>query len=94
MNFGEQVDFEAEKLHFESVRMFGIFYYYTHLRPPFQASLAKTVKKGRTILEFNEARDDGVAVTTAGPYAYHLHFSSDSTTTSLNSLQDRYSSAA
>jgi len=26
-----------------------------------------------TILAFNEARDDGVAVASAGPYANHLH---------------------
>jgi len=25
------------------------------------------------ILDFNEARDDGVAVASAGPYANHLH---------------------
>jgi len=28
--------------------------------------------KGRTILDFNEARDNGVAVASAGPYANHL----------------------
>jgi len=30
-------------------------------------------QKGRTILDFNEVRDDGVAVASAGPYANHLH---------------------
>jgi len=28
---------------------------------------------GRTILDFNETRDDEVAVASAGPYAIHLH---------------------
>jgi len=30
-------------------------------------------QKGRTILDFTEARHDGVAVALAGPYANHLH---------------------
>jgi len=34
----------------------------------------KPVPEGRTILDFNEARDDEVAVASAGPYANHLHF--------------------
>jgi len=29
------------------------------------------------ILDFNETGDDGVAVTSAGPYANHLHFTPD-----------------
>jgi len=33
--------------------------------------------KGRTFLDFNEARDDGVAVASSGPYANHLHLSPD-----------------
>jgi len=37
-------------------------------------------QKGRTILAFNEARDDGVAVASAGPFANHLHFTPDITT--------------
>jgi len=28
-------------------------------------------------LNFNEARDDGVAVASAGPYAHHLQFTPD-----------------
>jgi len=44
---------------------------------PFQDILNKPVPKGKTILGFNEARDDGVAVTSAGPYANHLHFAPD-----------------
>jgi len=34
-------------------------------------------QKGKTILDFNEARDDDVAVASAGPYANHLHFGQD-----------------
>jgi len=35
-------------------------------------------QKGRTIVDFNEARDDMVAVASAGPYANHLHFAPNS----------------
>jgi len=31
----------------------------------------------KTILDFNEARDDGVAVASAGPFANHLHLMPD-----------------
>jgi len=34
-------------------------------------------QKGRTILDFTEARDDGVAVASAGPYANYLHHTPD-----------------
>ena len=34
-------------------------------------------QKAKTILDFNEAKDDGVAVASAEPYATHLHFASD-----------------
>jgi len=34
-------------------------------------------QKGKTILDFNEVRVDGVAVTSAEPYANHLHFAPD-----------------
>jgi len=34
-------------------------------------------QKGRTFLDFNEARDDGVAMTSAGPHADHLHLAPD-----------------
>jgi len=30
-------------------------------------------QKGKTILDFTEARDDGVAMASAEPYAKHLH---------------------
>jgi len=34
-------------------------------------------QKGITILDFNEERDDQVAVASAGPYANHLHLALD-----------------
>jgi len=34
-------------------------------------------QKGKTILDFNEVRDDGVEVASAGPYANHLHLTPD-----------------
>jgi len=34
-------------------------------------------QKGRINLDFNEARDDGVAVASGGPYASHLHLTPD-----------------
>jgi len=33
--------------------------------------------KGKLILDFNEARDVGLAVASAGPYANHLHLAAD-----------------
>jgi len=35
-------------------------------------------QKDQTIMDFDEARDDGVAVALAGPYADHLHLAPDS----------------
>jgi len=34
-------------------------------------------QKGRTILDFNEAKSDGVAVASARPHANHLHLAPD-----------------
>jgi len=34
-------------------------------------------QKGETSLDFSEARDDGVTVASAGPYANHLHLAPD-----------------
>jgi len=34
-------------------------------------------QKGKTILDFTEARDDRVTVASAGPYANHLHLAPD-----------------
>ena len=40
--------------------------------PLFQDKLGKQHQKDYTILDFNKARDDGVAVASAGLYANHL----------------------
>ena len=42
----------------------------------FQDNLGMLIP-GLTILDFNEARDDGAAVPLVGLYANHLHFSTD-----------------
>jgi len=42
-----------------------------------RTTLVSRHQKGKTILYFNEARDDGVGVALAGPYANHLHLISD-----------------
>jgi len=42
-----------------------------------QDSLRKPAPERLTNLDFNEARDDGVAVASAGPYANHLHLDAD-----------------
>jgi len=34
-------------------------------------------QKGKTNLDFDEARDNGVAVASAGPYANHMHLAPD-----------------
>jgi len=49
---------------------------------PFNGLFSRTTwvsqyQKSRTILDFIEARDNGVAVASAGPYANHLHFAPD-----------------
>jgi len=43
----------------------------------FLDNLGKPVPEGQTILDFTEARDDGVAVASAGTCASHLHLASD-----------------
>jgi len=46
------------------------------LHPFFQDNQGKPApERYRTVLDFNEARDDRVAVALAGPYANHLHLS-------------------
>ena len=40
-------------------------------------TLVSRHQTGRTILGFNEARDDGVAVASAGPCVNHLYFAPD-----------------
>jgi len=37
----------------------------------------------RTILDFNETRDDGVSVALAGPHADHLHLAATATATTI-----------
>jgi len=37
----------------------------------------KPTPERQTILDFNEAKYDGVALALAGPYANHLHLTSD-----------------
>jgi len=39
----------------------------------FQDNLGKLTPEGRTILDFNKARDDEMEVTSAGLYANHFH---------------------
>jgi len=41
----------------------------------FEDNLGKLTPEGLNDLDFNEARDDGVAVASAGTYANHLHLS-------------------
>ena len=43
----------------------------------FPGNLAMRVPEGQTILDLAEARDDGVAVASAEPYASHLHLAPD-----------------
>jgi len=58
--------------------MFTTCYYNTSIqRPLFQQNPGKSAPEKQTILDFNKARDDGVAVASAGPYANHLHLAPD-----------------
>jgi len=55
---------------------------YEH-KHPFNGLFSRTEwvirhQKGKTNLDFNEARADGVAVASAGQYANHLHLTPDS----------------
>ena len=55
---------------------------YRQNKHPFNGFFSKTTwvsrqQKGKTILDFNEARDNEVAVASAGPYANHLHLAPD-----------------
>jgi len=45
---------------------------FTQLINPGQSGQAVS-RKVKTILDYNEARDDVVAAASAGPYANHLH---------------------
>jgi len=44
-------------------------YYYIHFMAFFQDKLGKPAPERQIILDFTEARDDGVAVASAGAYA-------------------------
>jgi len=51
-------------------------------RHPFDGLFSRTTwvrwhQKAYTIMNINEARDDGVAAASAGPYANHLHLAPD-----------------
>jgi len=50
-----------------------IHYYYICLTAFFQWQPGKLAPERKTILHFNEARNDGVVVASAGPYANHLY---------------------
>jgi len=58
---------------------------YTYMQPllhQFNSLFSKTTwvscyQRGRTTLNFTEARDDRVAVASAGPYANQLHIGPD-----------------
>jgi len=51
--------------------------HYIHLMAFFQDNLSKLSPERQTILDFNQARDDGVAVASAGRYANDLHLTPD-----------------
>jgi len=52
-------------------------YCYICLTTFFQDNLGKLAPERQTILHFTGARDDRVAVASAGPYANHLHLAPD-----------------
>jgi len=65
--------------------------YYTHLTAFFnRTNRVSHYQKERNILDFTEARDDGVAVASAGPHANYLYFTPDSTSSSTSSLDFFY----
>jgi len=51
--------------------------YYTYLTASSMTTWVSRYQKGRTICGFNETRDGGVAVASAGSYANHLHLVPD-----------------
>jgi len=62
-------------LHF-CLKIWTHYYYYYYTTsiywPFFQDNLGKPAPERQTILDFTGARDDGVAVAAARPYANHL----------------------
>jgi len=69
--------------YFENIRhKNNVFIHTKTTLHPFKGLFSTTTcvsqhQKGRTIPDFNEARDDGMAVASAGPYTNHLHFAPD-----------------
>jgi len=61
--------------HIETINYY--YYYYIGLTAFFQDNLGKPAPERQTFLDFTGARDDGVAVLSAGPYANHLHLIRD-----------------
>jgi len=56
----------------------NIYYYTTSIFMAFfQDNLGKPAPERYTILDFTAARDDGLAVASAKPYANHLHLAPD-----------------
>jgi len=61
---------------------FNVVWKVVTLRQLFDGLFSRTTsvswqQKGKTILDFNEARDDAVAVASGGLYASHLHLAAD-----------------
>ena len=53
------------------------YYHYIHFMDFIQNNLVKPAPERYTILDFTGARDDEVAVASAGPYANHFHLAPD-----------------
>jgi len=53
------------------------YYYYCICLMAFFPGQGKLAPERQTTLDLNEARDDGVAVASVGPYANHLHLTTD-----------------
>jgi len=58
----------------------------THLMAFFQDNQVSWHQKGRTILDFNKARDNEVAMASDGQHANHLHLAPDRYHTALHHL--------
>jgi len=43
----------------------------------FPGEPGKSIPEGKTVLECNESKDDGVAVASARPHASYLHLAAD-----------------
>ena len=65
------------KCNFESTGPSKVLLVLHHLTAFFQNNLGKPAPERKTILDFTRARDDVVAVASAGPHANHLHLTPD-----------------